>query len=256
MMRWPRACTRGPSTTRRPAATRTTRPIAVAPVTASITDNDMAGFVVTPTSGLATTEAGGSATFSVRLTSQSVAEVILGLSSSDPTEGAVAPTSLTFTAGNWSSAQTVTMTGVDDFQVDGSVAYMIVTAAASSPDPNYSGLNPADVAVTNTDNDAAGVTIVESGGATQVTEGGATDHVYAGVDLATRGERGDHRQPGQSGRRQPGQPDVHVGQLERAPGGDGHGPSMMRWPRACTRGSSTTRRPAATRTTRRSPSPR
>ena len=39
---------------------------------------------------------------------------------------------------------------------DGNVAYTIVTAAASSGDPGYNGLNPADVSVTNTDNDAAG----------------------------------------------------------------------------------------------------
>jgi len=61
---------------------------------------------------------------------------------------------------------------VDDLLADGNVAYTILTAAASSGDANYSGLNPADVSVTNQDNDTAGVTLVESGGSTQVTEGG------------------------------------------------------------------------------------
>ena len=42
---------------------------------------------------------------------------------------------------------------------DGNIAYTIVTAAAVSADGNYNGLNPADVSVTNTDNDTAGITV-------------------------------------------------------------------------------------------------
>jgi hypothetical protein len=60
-----------------------------------------AGITVTPTSGLTTTEAGGTATFTVVLTSRPVADVTIGLSSSDPTEGTVSPSSLTFTSVNW-----------------------------------------------------------------------------------------------------------------------------------------------------------
>ena len=51
----------------------------------------------------------------------------IGLSSSDPTEGTVAPASLTFTTVNWNVPQTVTVTGVDDVLDDGDVAYTIVT---------------------------------------------------------------------------------------------------------------------------------
>src|SRR5206468_437318 len=114
------------------------------------TDDDTAGISVIPTSGLTTTEGGGTATFTVALTSQPTANVTIGLSSSDLTEGTVAPASLTFTSGNWNTAQTVTVTGVDDFGVDGPVAYTIVTAAATSTDPDYSGMNAVDVGVTNT----------------------------------------------------------------------------------------------------------
>ena len=52
---------------------------------------------VSPTAGLVTTEAGGTATFTVVLSSQPTADVTIGLSSSDTTEGTVAPTSLLFT---------------------------------------------------------------------------------------------------------------------------------------------------------------
>ena len=61
-------------------------------------------------------------------------------------------------------AQTVTVTGVDDAVVDGPQAYMIVTAPAVSTDPNYSGANAADVAVSNTDNDSAGITVTPTAG--------------------------------------------------------------------------------------------
>ena len=74
---------------------------------------------MTPTSGLTTTEAGGTATFTVVLTAQPTADVTIALSSSDTTEGTVSPASLTFTGANWNTPQTVTVTGVDDLLADG-----------------------------------------------------------------------------------------------------------------------------------------
>jgi Ca2+-binding RTX toxin-like protein len=141
----------------------------------TITDNDPAGITVTPTTGLVTTEAGGTATFTVVLDSQPTADVIIPISSSNTAEGTASPASLTFTSANFNTPQTVTVTGVDDLTVDGNIAYNILTGAATSTDTNYSGVDATDVAVTNTDNDSAGVTIAQSGGSTNVTEGGATD---------------------------------------------------------------------------------
>ncbi|NLF73029.1 MAG: choice-of-anchor C family protein [Candidatus Anammoximicrobium sp.] len=149
--------------------------IAVAPVTVEIFDNDAAGFEVVPTSGLATTEAGGSATFTVRLTSQPTAPVSIGLSSSDPAEGTVAPATLTFQPSTWDTLQTVTVTGVDDPFDDGDADYTILTAAAVSDDVNFHGVNSADVSVTNRNDDMAGVTIVQGGGQTWLTEGWSSD---------------------------------------------------------------------------------
>src|SRR6185436_3105784 len=81
-------------------------------------DDDVAGIVVTPVAGLVTDESGLAASFTVVLQSQPVADVTIALSSSDPSEGAVAPASVTFTAANWNLPQTVTITGVDDPFVD------------------------------------------------------------------------------------------------------------------------------------------
>ena len=101
-----------------------------ADVSVTNTDNDAAAITVTPIDGLTTTEAGGTATFTVVLTSAPTGDVTINLSSSDPTEGTV-PASLTFTAANFSVAQTVTVTGVDDALVDGDVAYTIATTVTS-----------------------------------------------------------------------------------------------------------------------------
>ena len=79
------------------------------------------------------------------------ADVTIALSSSDPTEGTVAPASLTFTADNWTTPQTVTITGVDDGKVDGNKPYTIRLAPAVSTDSRYAGMDPADVSVTNLD---------------------------------------------------------------------------------------------------------
>ncbi|MDH5721370.1 MAG: T9SS type A sorting domain-containing protein, partial [Spirochaetia bacterium] len=71
--------------------------------------------------------------------------------------------------------QTVTVTGVDDAIVDGAIAYSIVTSPdVVTADGNYNNLDPADVAVTNDDDDiVAGVTF--SLASISMTEGGINE---------------------------------------------------------------------------------
>ncbi|MBI2480127.1 MAG: right-handed parallel beta-helix repeat-containing protein [Planctomycetia bacterium] len=89
-------------------------------------------------------------------------DVTIGLTSNDTTEGTVGVSSVTFTTANWSTPQTVTVTGVDDTLDDSDTAYSILTAAATSSDGNYSGLDAADVSVTNTDNDTYNTIYVDT----------------------------------------------------------------------------------------------
>lgn len=135
-----------------------------ADISVSNSDNDTAGITVTPTTGLSTSEAGGTAQFTVVLVSEPTASVTIGLSSNNLAEGTVAPPSLVFTIGNWSTAQTVTITGVDDAAADGAIAYTIATAAATSGDTNYNGMNADDVSVSNSDNETAGITVSPTSG--------------------------------------------------------------------------------------------
>ncbi|MEA1874044.1 MAG: HYR domain-containing protein, partial [Bacteroidota bacterium] len=130
-------------------------------------DNDNAGFTVTPTSGLETTEDLGTATFDVVLTSEPATDaenyvVVIDVVSSDLTEGTVSADELTFTAANWDTPQTITITGVDDIIVDGDIPYTIQLTldAANTTDPIYvAPLDPQDVFVTNLDNDEAVISI-------------------------------------------------------------------------------------------------
>src|SRR5205823_3794306 len=135
-------------------------------------DNDTVGFTVSPLAGLVTTEAGGTATFTVKLNSQPTGTVIIGLTSSDPAEGTVAPASLTFTAANWNTLQTVTVTGVNDAVADGNHVYTIVTAASVSPDPAYNHPHSPHVALTNLDDDAVGFTVSPLAGLVTTEAGG------------------------------------------------------------------------------------
>jgi hypothetical protein len=149
--------------------------------------------MVTPTSGLVTSEAGGTATFTVVLNTQPTANVTIGLSSSDASEGTVAPTSLTFTAANWNTPQTVTVTGQNDDIDDGDIAYTIVTAPAASSDGNYNGLDAANVSVTNQDNDTAGITVSPTSGLV-TTEAGGTATFHGGAQYTADGRRDDRAQ--------------------------------------------------------------
>ncbi|MFC4215957.1 glycine-rich domain-containing protein [Pseudophaeobacter arcticus] len=145
-------------------------PADVTPVTT--TDDDTPGVTVTALSGQPS-EAGDAASFTVVLNSEPTADVTIAVSSSDSSEGSVSPATLSFTPGDWSTPQSVTVTGVDDNLADGTPSYSIVLAAAVSLDLAYDGFDPADVTpVTTTDDDTPGVVV--SVAALSVAEDGGT----------------------------------------------------------------------------------
>ncbi|RFP57185.1 MAG: hypothetical protein BJG00_013095 [Limnothrix sp. CACIAM 69d] len=137
----------------------------------TITDNDTAGLTVTPTTGLTTTEGGGTTDFTVKLQSQPTNDVTVSLTSTNTSEGTVSPTSLTFTPINWNSDQTVTIKGVDDLVKDGDQAYQI-KLDPSSVDAKYNGLSDVAVNVSNTDNDTADIVRTPASGLITTEAGG------------------------------------------------------------------------------------
>ncbi|MBA7528878.1 hypothetical protein ES705_21070 [subsurface metagenome] len=110
------------------------------------------GVEINTGSGLTTSEEGGTSIFTVVLESQPKADVEIDLESTDTGEGTVDPSSLTFTNANWDTPQVVTVTGVDDTEVDGDQTYDINFTIISA-DPEYDGMTIPSAGVTNTDDD-------------------------------------------------------------------------------------------------------
>jgi FG-GAP-like repeat/RTX calcium-binding nonapeptide repeat (4 copies)/Calx-beta domain/FG-GAP repeat len=141
-----------------PIPTPTPTPTPIRPTPTPIPIIATPGIIINPTTGLVTTETGGTDKFTIKLNSQPTADVKIDLSSNNPAEGVVSSPTVTFNSTNWNQTQTVTITGVNDRVADGNKTYTIVTAPAVSTDRNYSGLNAADVTVTNNDNGSSTTT--------------------------------------------------------------------------------------------------
>ena len=143
-------------------------------------DDDNA-IVVAPFDFLETTEAGGQAQFDVYLQAQPTEPVFVHLHSLDESEGVVNFEVLEFTSQSWGieSAQTVTVTGVDDQFDDGDIMYSIETTVITD-DPFFNGYNPEDVQLTNLDddepNDLAGLAISPSSGLETTELGGLANY--------------------------------------------------------------------------------
>lgn len=125
--------------------------LTVSPLSVTVADDDTAGVMVTPRSGLETSEAGGRALFLVRLASQPTANVTIGVASDDRAEGTPSATELLFTPETWNVPRLVAVTGVDDAVVDGDASYTVVLAAAASGDGRYDRIDPADLFLVNRD---------------------------------------------------------------------------------------------------------
>ena len=138
--------------------------------------DDIAGFTVTESGGTLVSETGTTDTFTLVLDAQPTSDVVLTVASGDTGEVTLSPGSLTFTTANWDSAQTVTVTGVDDTQVDGTQTTTLTVAVDdANSDDAFDAVADQTVSVFTTDDDTAGFSVTESGGDTSVSETGTTD---------------------------------------------------------------------------------
>jgi len=136
-------------------------------------DNEANGITVFPTT--LTLNENSTSTFGIRLNARPTSNVVITLASSDPSVVTVSSaTTLTFTPSNYNVAQTVTVRGVPDGGFVQQRTASIITSAASSGDPNFNGLDVADVAVTVFNNDSAFVVNVASDGL-RTSESGTND---------------------------------------------------------------------------------
>ncbi|MBL4824143.1 MAG: hypothetical protein JKY07_02655, partial [SAR324 cluster bacterium] len=79
-----------------------------------------------------TAEDGTTSTFDIVLSAAPTEDVTVSVSSSNTSEGTVSPATLTFNSANYNVAQTVTVTGVNDADIDGHQPYGIIVSAEIS----------------------------------------------------------------------------------------------------------------------------
>ena len=92
--------------------------------------------------------------YTVVLSTQPTADVVVMVAGHSGTDVTPSPTTLTFTTSNWSTAQTVTVTAGNDADLTNDT--VALTHSAASADANYSGIMIAGVTVTVNDNDDTG----------------------------------------------------------------------------------------------------
>lgn len=126
----------------------------------TITDDDTAGFTLSKTTA-SVNESGTTDTFTVVLDSQPTSNVVISVVSGNTVEVTATPPNLTFTSGNWNTAQTVTVTGVDDGSVsDGNKNTAVdLGIVDGSSDDAFDALADKTVTVTTIDNDTPGITV-------------------------------------------------------------------------------------------------
>ncbi|MEK7215412.1 MAG: hypothetical protein AAB289_07455, partial [Chloroflexota bacterium] len=128
--------------------------------------------------GTVVSESGTSDSFTVVLTKQPAAQVVISVVGNDSTEATASPTSLTFTPATWNIRQTVTVTGVDDSIADGNqMSEIVLSVVDGLSAEEYRPIADRVVSVTTLDNEATvtGFLITETGGTTVVAETGTTD---------------------------------------------------------------------------------
>ena len=99
-------------------------------------------------------ESTSSTTLFLQLNAQPNAEVNIGFIVPDPSEVGLDKTFLTFTPANWNQPQPITLTGIDDYLLDGDIpTSVLIFVDPSTPDPDYLTADYITVDLTNQDND-------------------------------------------------------------------------------------------------------
>ena len=135
-----------------------------AEVDVTVNDDDTAALVTVP--GSLTISEDGSGRFTVKLATQPSQQVSVTVSSGDTAAVSVPSQTLTFTTGDWSTAQSVSVGGVDD----GDASDESVTVTLSASGGGYGGVT-AEVDVTVNDDDTAALVTVP--GSLTISEGGS-----------------------------------------------------------------------------------
>ncbi|MGB2502766.1 MAG: lectin-like domain-containing protein, partial [Flavobacteriaceae bacterium] len=127
-------------------------------------DNDLAGYSLSPLTGVLTEGDSQTASFTIILDSQPTTDVVLNLSITPNDEVAASLASVRFTNANWNVPQTITVSNFDDFLIDGTIVSSITFNVDASSDVDFRSLASQTILVPNLDNETAGFTLSAIGG--------------------------------------------------------------------------------------------
>ena len=138
------------------------------PVTITHPNGSGAGYTVSKTITNVYEDGSDNDTFTIVLGKAPTADVFMSIINPDTTEVSVAPTSISFGSGNWSTAQTINLYGVEDGLSDGNLATNLTVSIDNSSDTDYgTGIDNATVVVNSIDSSAvSAITLTASGGST------------------------------------------------------------------------------------------
>ena len=128
--------------------------VTTADVEVTIIEDDTTGVTISITA-LEVAE-GDTGRYTIVLDTEPTADVTVEIQAPEDTDITVAPLTLTFTADNWNTPQTVTVTAAQD---DDAVADDPLTLTHAVSGGDYEGVTTADVEVTIIEDDTTGVTI-------------------------------------------------------------------------------------------------
>ena len=153
--------------------------------TVTITDDDTAG--VTVSESALSIDEGGSDTYTVKLDSEPTADVTVAIAGHSGTDislsgGTLTDDTLTFTADNWDTAQTVTVTAASDNDAASDAAVTLTHTVSGTGE--YAGVTAGSVTVTIVEKDAS----VLSVGNAEAAEDGGNVVFTVSISAAAGGE--------------------------------------------------------------------
>ena len=161
--------------------------LSVVAATVTLEDDDTRGVEVVANNALVTVSEGGTETYTVALLSAPRGTVTVAVTVTGDTDVTVQPSSLVFTAADWSVAQTVTVSAAAD--ADAALDLAELTHAVSGADYGANGVTAESLRVFAEDTDMRGVVVSES--SVTVPEGETGAYTVAllsspvGVDTVT-----------------------------------------------------------------------
>lgn len=152
-----------------------------------VTTRTRAAGMTLSTTTASVNESGTTATATLKLADEPTSNVYIDITSSDTGEVTVLPSSVVFTPSNWSSAQTITMTGVDDGTQDGDITSTIAIGinTNSTDDTYYDAVDNKSITVTTADDDV--ISFVLNTTSATVTELGSTANFNIQLGLQPTG---------------------------------------------------------------------